>query len=107
MAETRFQPGPWKAHATGRARSGLPEHEIHWSEVGECVAEVVHGEANAHLIAAAPKMYAALEEMQRLVYHLMDVCDLGRTFGLDLVLLNDAPLNARAALTQARGESDA
>lgn len=53
-------PGPWKAHKTNQARSGLPEFEIHWSDIGECVAEIVHGEANASLIAAAPDLLAAL-----------------------------------------------
>jgi hypothetical protein len=52
--------GPWKAHATGLARSGLPEFEIHWSDLGECVAEVVHGEEAARLIAAAPDLLNAL-----------------------------------------------
>jgi len=57
MSDTKFTPGPWVAHETGRARSGVPEHEIHWTDDGECVAEVVHGTANAHLIAAAPAMF--------------------------------------------------
>jgi hypothetical protein len=52
--------GPWKAHATGFARSGVPEFEIHWSDFGECVAEVVHGEDAARLIAAAPDLLNAL-----------------------------------------------
>jgi len=52
----KHTPGPWKAHATGFARSGSPEFEIHYSDDGECVAEIVHGEANAHLIAAAPEL---------------------------------------------------
>ena len=60
MTEAKFTPGPWEAHETGRSRSGVPEHEIHWSYIGECVAEIVHGPADAHLIAAAPKLYAAL-----------------------------------------------
>jgi len=53
-------PGPWKAHPTGLARSGLPEYQIHWSDIGECVAEVVHGTADAKLIAAAPDLLEAL-----------------------------------------------
>ena len=36
---------------------GFATHEIHYSDDGECVAEVVHGEANAKLIAASPVMY--------------------------------------------------
>lgn len=56
---SKHQPGPWKCAATGLARSGMPEYEIHWSDAGECVAEVVHGEANARLIAAAPELLEA------------------------------------------------
>lgn len=51
--------GPWKHVATGLARSGLPEFEIHWSDAGECVAEIVHGEEAARLIAAAPELLEA------------------------------------------------
>lgn len=58
--DIKHTPGPWKTYATGLARSGLPEFEIHWSNDGECVAEVVHGEADARLIAAAPDMLQAL-----------------------------------------------
>lgn len=36
-------------------------YEIHWSDDGECVAEIVHGESNARLIAAAPEMLEALK----------------------------------------------
>jgi len=56
----KHTPGPWKAHATGLSRSGLPEYQIHWSDIGECVAEVVHGTADARLIAAAPELLEAL-----------------------------------------------
>jgi hypothetical protein len=58
---TQHTPGPWKAHATGLSRSGLPEYQIHWSDIGECVAEVVHGTADARLIAAAPDLLKALK----------------------------------------------
>ena len=57
----KHTPGPWKAHPTGHSRSGKPDYEIHWSDDGECVAEVVHGEADAHLIAAAPELLEALK----------------------------------------------
>lgn len=60
---SKHTPGPWKCAATGLARSGLPEFEIHWSDAGECVAEVVHGEANARLIAAAPELLEACEQL--------------------------------------------
>ena len=64
MSEAKHTPGPWKAHATNLARSGQTEYEIHWSEDGECVAEIVHGAPDAHLIAAAPEMLATLRKLE-------------------------------------------
>lgn len=61
MRNSKYTPGPWTAHATGHARSGKPEYEIHWSADGECVAEIVHGEADAKLISAAPDLLEALK----------------------------------------------
>ena len=63
MSDTKWTPGPWKPHATGLARSGKPEHEIHWSDDGECIAEIVHGEPEANLMAASPRLYRALSLM--------------------------------------------
>jgi len=55
MAETKFTPGPWE---TGQAS---------WNEDGE-VQYTLHGihelrVADAHLIAAAPELYEALERL--------------------------------------------
>ena len=44
-------------------RVGFSTHEIHWSDDGECVAEVVHDKENAKLIAAAPELLAFAIEM--------------------------------------------
>ena len=55
--------GPWKAVPTGLSRSGLPEHEIHWSDKGECVAEIVHGKEAARLISAALELLEACERL--------------------------------------------
>lgn len=51
----------WTAHATTHSRSGVTEYEIHWSEDGECIAEIVHGAEAAALIAAAPHMLKTLK----------------------------------------------
>lgn len=84
---TKHTPGPWKVHKTNQARSGLPEFEIHWPADGECVAEIVHGEADALLIAAAPDLLAALEAIK------LD-CDPNSRIGV----------RARAAIAKATGE---
>ncbi len=68
--EPKFTPGPWKAHSVGdRYMKGDEIFEIHWSEDGECVAEIVHGANDAHLIAVAPKMYKELERVLKREYN--------------------------------------
>ncbi len=91
-----WTPGPWMPHATGLARSGKPEHEIHWSEDGECIAEIVHGKPEAHLIAAAPDLYKALQSM--LTFYGMD-----REKGEVSDVIH---AEAEKALAKARGEGD-
>lgn len=56
----KHTPGPWKAVEL-EIPVGFARFEIHYSEDGECVAEVVHQEANAKLIAAAPDLLEALQ----------------------------------------------
>jgi hypothetical protein len=64
MKETKFTPGPWKAHSVGEGYvKGQEIFQIHWSDDGECVAEIVHGADDAHLISAAPDLYDALEAL--------------------------------------------
>jgi hypothetical protein len=90
---TEHTPGPWTAHSTGLARSGLPEYQIHWSDIGECVAEIVHGTENAKLIAAAPELLEALIECEYMIDHCLFGCD-----------AENAKAKARAAIAKATGE---
>ena len=64
--------------------------EIHWSAVGECVAECVHGEANARLIAAAPELLSWLKWTLKLLP--------------DYVKQSGQYEMARAAIAKATGE---
>lgn len=100
MTEKKFTPGPWSPHGTGLARSGKPEFEIHWSKYGECVAEIVHGEADARLIAAAPELYEALEWAMRFVEQVRAESPAPKGGGEDI-----AYRKAQAALAKARGEA--
>lgn len=60
-------PGPWFPYKRPEP-IGYAEYEIHYGTAGECVAEVVHGEGNAKLLAAAPDLKAALTAcLKRLV----------------------------------------
>ena len=58
-------------------RVGFSTHEIHFSDDGECVAEVVHDEANAKLIAAAPELLKALVFLKQEYEQLVDCGDCG------------------------------
>ena len=58
----KHTPGEWRAHrldAPGKCWDGV--YEIRFNEDGECVAETVHNEADAHLIAAAPDLLAVCQ----------------------------------------------
>lgn len=63
-----FTKGPWKV--TGGHR--LNDNAYHINNVGVCADEV---QANAKLIAAAPDLLAACQELQAALseYHLFDV----------------------------------
>lgn len=111
MTDTRFTPGPLKpVKAYG--------HEVEpiYMEVRQVegdfrgtIANCYHAEhidgvtreemfANAHLIAAAPELYEALEELQNIVSGLLS----GEMGLKDIDSFTNQP--ARAALAKARGE---
>lgn len=108
MSETKHTPGPWKAHKTNQARSGVPEFEIHWSDIGECVAEIVHGEADARLIAAAPELLAACQAFSALYGRLWDTVEPkgGGFLGADSVSKYDeVHAQMSAAIAKATGSA--
>lgn len=57
--ETKHSPAPWK-YIQAPYNGNTDLYEVQFGDDGECVCEIVHTEANAKLIAAAPDMYAAL-----------------------------------------------
>lgn len=61
---SKHTPGPWKAHKLPQ-KIGFAEWEIHYSDDGECVAEIVHKEEDARLIAESPAMYELLKELEK------------------------------------------
>lgn len=109
MSET-FTPGPWQL--SGMAERGLYGNGGELAVVGpndricnvDCVAEFKRGmghvakcverDANAHLIASAPDLYAALQEVRR-------VGDDKMAFKSEWLA---AIAKADAALAKARGE---
>lgn len=60
---TNHTPGPWFPYKRPEP-VGYAEYEIHYGTSGECVAEVVHGAGNAHLLAAAPDLLSALSNLE-------------------------------------------
>ena len=100
--------GPWKPHDTGLRRSGLPEHQIHWSEYGECVAEVVHGAENAALIADAPYLACEVERLRELCGELVGaleeiVNNAVKNYEGSMDIYPEAISVARSALAKAKG----
>ena len=94
MSDTKFTPGPWRYDRTnGSPTTG--EHMIagakpgYLAEVRDCGSGDVR--ANAHLIAAAPDLYAALDG-------LLGLLDAGS-------LYEPQAYAARTALAKARGET--
>lgn len=110
MSETRWTPGPWTLETAYRDEDllsvvyvsednqefpiaeevGGRRHGADFEDESECVA-------NAHLIAAAPELYEALEECKRVLSDLQST-------QLEGTRTRAAWEKARAALAKARGE---
>ena len=57
MKDIKHTPGPWRVEKIDRTEAN---YEIQFSTDGECIAEFVHNEADAYLIAAAPALLSLL-----------------------------------------------
>jgi hypothetical protein len=98
MNETKFTPGPW---IWGDDYQGLygagPNNQVLYYFCGEgmSLGYNKHMDANAHLIAAAPDLYEALEDL------------IINDFGSDgwNSRMERIAIRARAALAKARGEA--
>lgn len=115
MSKTSFTPGPWTATPEGNGEWGIDSEEWGIAHVaGAAGMEEPNGRSNenAHLIAAAPDLYAALAE----AYEFAETAN--EWFGRDAA--GEAQVNASpamhqkafyvserlsAALAKARGES--
>lgn len=84
MTETKFTPGPWAIEEN----LGTDERYCDWHSIGPVELPGGKADANSHLIAAAPELYALAE-----------------AFADDNI--SDAEFNRmrRAALAKARGEA--
>lgn len=107
MSETKFTPGPWvENNDDGFSRGSI------WAgcspsgagAVGTLIANVAgdsaEADANAHLIAAAPDLYAALTDAYEVLGAILEDTD-----GDDGERIpNPLLVQLRAALAKARGE---
>lgn len=64
MSIEKFTQGEWKVVNIGLTGDIF---DVQFGDDGECVAEDVHTEADANLIAAAPKMYKTLAEISTML----------------------------------------
>ena len=90
-----FTPGPWKWDQHGGLRGKDRNAVINPTLRGD-VLSGVNREADAHLIAAAPDLYAALK------YLVKQVDEVERS---TVIRGSDIMADARTALAKARGES--
>lgn len=101
MTDTKFTPGPWRVTDAAGAGCYRIRTEPSKNDYGIEIAETfLHGssdEANAHLIAAAPELYAALEEARLQIEYLHEkFSETGSG--------NNVLAKIDAALDKARGE---
>lgn len=98
MKEVKFTPGPWIAWFCGTVRSSWFEVKTADEKTRICkLKKELSGAANAHLIAAAPDMYEALEAA---------ILEYGKPGGPWNVPSSPGTWidKAKAALVKARGE---
>jgi hypothetical protein len=102
--ETKFEPGPWRAEKQkpGECNPDIYPFSVQSEEwtVAEVYGDVaaLDAEANARLIAAAPKLYAALEQ---LVKRTPFTPAIG---GISVLLSFEQMAEHKAILAEARGE---
>jgi len=95
-----YTPGPWNNERICLKMIG---HSRIITNDGQVIAEVVFQDANAHLIAAAPDLLSATEELLALVLDFLNSNNMGQMVVQDYARLNEAPMQARAALKLAKG----
>lgn len=108
--ETKWAPGPWYVSSNGNISNTVMAVTGRWEfgDYSECVClfqsalgpgshkfrdEEENAKANAHLIAAAPELYEALEKLEKLARVSEDY------------FFDHAVDRAQKALAKARGES--
>jgi len=99
---TEFTPGPWRWHSLMQRweHGGADADEYVLIDLDTVCGPQLPSEADAHLIAAAPDLYAAVED---LMWHLRSLTVLYRAVGLDVVDEEAQIERVEAVLSKARG----
>lgn len=104
MTKPKFTPGPWTALIQGKDSEYIDVIDKNGRFICGCFENIPREEepiANAALIAAAPDMYEALEEILSDLYTFPQVAP-----GVDHPEVFDLKLKLRKLLRKARGESE-
>lgn len=104
--ETKFTPGPWKVWSDDEVYSDsggeklvvVPDSACGRDVYGTDMVSRDESKRNAHLIAAAPDLYEALEEIEEAARQVMEGV-------MSISSLDVERRKAIAALAKARGES--
>ena len=67
MEEFKGTKGDWKLVTLETTQYHIARNEIQFGNDGECVAEFVHNDYDAKLIAAAPELLKALLEVKEIL----------------------------------------
>ncbi len=69
MEKFKGTPGPWSVNVIGQHwnNKSLTHIEVTFGEDGECICDTVYSADDAQLIAAAPDLLEALQEMVEIV----------------------------------------
>lgn len=65
----KYTPGPWSVNVIGQHwnNKSLKHIEVTFGQDGECICDTVYNPSDAKLIAAAPDLLEALQEMTAIV----------------------------------------
>lgn len=106
MRNTKHTPGPWTIEAQFKVLTNVQrntETRVPYYEIGSELRRLatidtgLNAKANAALIAAAPELLAALEDVEALLYAVTNE-------GFRPISDNDLVLKMRAAIAKAKGE---
>ena len=105
----KFYPGPWAARRRDAQQWSVWVGNDEWTVAdvwGDQTSLMPHVAANAHLIAAAPDLYAALRDLRAVTSRLVLAVVMGQPISPLEPAVNAAHDAATAALAKAEGRDE-